>query len=149
MLEPYVMLDEGQRPIRRSPATRSYKRAFHDALRHSILTEGIRNPVNVWDVDGRYFLRYGQSRVEAAWDLALNTVPAIVSGPDASRAGLIPADRMIDLHSGPDALLGLFADPPQQWRIHPDGYLDFYKCLGHFDAELRELGIWRPQARTP
>jgi len=144
-LHPTMWLDGGAtRPICRSPATRSYKKSFHDALAKSLSVEGMRNPVNVWERDGLFYLRYGQSRVEAATDLGMSKIPAIVSGPVIPAMWFGTLERWIDLQAGPEPFLACFKDPPQQWRIHPDGHLDFYKCLGHFDDELRAAGIWRP-----
>lgn len=93
------------------------------------------NPVCIWDMGGKYFLKYGQSRVEACLATGYPHLPAIVSGPQAQPSPLFPGAIPIDLKDA-EAFLSLFRDPPFKWWVHPTGHLEFTKCWGAFEHEI-------------
>ena len=55
------------------------KPKFQDALRDSIAREGIRNPVVVYATREGDFLSFGGSRLRAARDSGLTSIPALVN----------------------------------------------------------------------
>lgn len=62
------------------PAISSHRKPlFQEALRDSIREEGLRNPVIIYALEEGCFLSFGGSRLRAAIDLGLETIPAIVN----------------------------------------------------------------------
>lgn len=55
------------------------KPKFQEALRDSIAAEGVRNPIVVYATDEGDFVSFGGSRVYAARDVGLRTIPALVN----------------------------------------------------------------------
>lgn len=131
-LERHYLLGNGEkRPIPRtdqSPEMRRLMRPLLDQVGQ------FANPICVWDIDGKYFLKYGQSRVEACLATGYPHLPAIVSGPSSSP----PPDLVglpIGLHT-PEEFLACFRDPPYKWWVHASGHLEFTKCWGQFEREI-------------
>ena len=55
------------------------KPGFREALRDSIAAEGVRNPIVVFALAEGCFISFGGSRVSAARDVGLVSIPAIVN----------------------------------------------------------------------
>jgi hypothetical protein len=55
------------------------KPLFQEALRESIRSEGIRNPIVVYRLTEGYFLSFGGSRLRAAREVGLARIPALVN----------------------------------------------------------------------
>lgn len=55
------------------------KPKFRKALRESLLKEGMRNPIIVYATPAGLFLGFGGSRAQAAKDICLKCVPAIIN----------------------------------------------------------------------
>jgi hypothetical protein len=128
------------RPLKRDAGTRDAKRGFHEALERDIQANGVRNPLCVWEIDGKLYLRYGQSRWEALRRLKIETAPAIISGPGSHPYfARLPDEpfEMIDLTDPTAAgFLKYFKDQPRKWKITEEGYLDFVRCLGEFEVQI-------------
>lgn len=132
-LERYVLLGNGdKRPVPRSDMTTEIKAYFHGPLDRQVAT--LYNPVCVWHMDGKYVLRYGQSRFEACLRTGYPTIPALVSGPESSPPEGLEG-RLIDLRST-EEFLACFRDPPYKWWIKPEGFVDFAKCWGTYEREV-------------
>jgi len=59
--------------------TTATKPQFREALRDSIAAEGIRNPVVIYSLAEGDFLSFGGSRVDAARDGGLDSIPALIN----------------------------------------------------------------------
>jgi len=55
------------------------KPKFQEALRASILEEGVRNPIVVYRLPEGYFLSFGGSRLRCAREVGLARIPALVN----------------------------------------------------------------------
>ena len=70
----------GTRPLTPEKAVIEAQKGFFSGLVNSIEREGVKLPILVWEINGKAFLRYGASRVWAARQLDLETIPAVLCG---------------------------------------------------------------------
>jgi hypothetical protein len=68
----------GLRPIAIDPGILQNRANFFQGLRASVAEVGIKVPILVWALNGKFWLRYGASRVHTARGLGIERVPAIV-----------------------------------------------------------------------
>lgn len=101
--------------------SKAQKPGFHDALRDSIASVGIRNPVLLWCISGELYLTFGGSRVRAALDLGLEFIPAIINDVSGCFAEypLVTEDNFVSY----------FRDPPRDFTFNEDG------CDYHYNLE--------------
>ena len=81
------------------------KPLFQEALRDSISREGIRNPVVIYSLVEGDFLSFGGSRLRAARDAGLDSIPALVN----DYCGRYKEE----LEVTPENALSLFTDIPE------------------------------------
>jgi hypothetical protein len=90
------------------------KPEFKKAIRESIGKEGIRNPILVWSFNEGIFLTFGGSRIMAAVDVGLDSIPAIIN------------DYTGDYESGEEVTEvnyhTFFADPPRDAEFTEKGF---------------------------
>lgn len=122
-LEPYVVVDGNPQHTRRislpgggvrewklrdlSPSAQKQEglRGFYQELRESITQYGIKVPVLIWECpEGRYYVRYGASRVKVARDLGLKYIPAVICSY-TERPGLVLGELC-----SPSAVLRAFGE---------------------------------------
>lgn len=68
----------GLRPIAIDPGILQNRANFFQGLRASVAEVGVKVPILVWALNGKFWLRYGASRVHTARGLGIERVPAIV-----------------------------------------------------------------------
>jgi len=94
------------------------KPKFQDALRESIAAEGFRNPVIIYAADEGDFLSFGGSRLRAARDLGVDTIPALVNDY-VGRYSECPLVTPENVHE-------FFTDVPQYVEFTPTGVDSHY-----------------------
>jgi hypothetical protein len=101
-----------------SEISRHRKPQFQAALRDSISEDGVRNPVVAYATSAGDFISFGGSRVLAARDVGLGTVPALVNdyvGRYEDRVEVTAAN-----------VAGFFTDVPQYIEFTPVGVTTHY-----------------------
>ncbi len=89
------------------------KPLFQEALRDSIAEEGIRNPVVVYSTKEGDFLSFGGSRLRAARDAGLTTIPALVNDYVGRYSGCTEVT--------PDNVSDFFTDVPEYLEFTDTG----------------------------
>ena len=89
------------------------KPKFQQALRESIEREGFRNPVIIYSTSEGDFLSFGGSRLRAARDLQLESIPALVNDY-SGRYSDCPEVT-------PDNVFDFFTDVPEFIEFTPTG----------------------------
>jgi hypothetical protein len=119
-----------------SAVSKAAKPGFHAALRESVRTEGVRNPVLVWALPEGIFLTFGGSRVVAAIAAGLDSIPAIINDytGEFSEGDLVTRDNYASF----------FKDVPRTFDFGPDGadyhyHLERARRHEHDDAGLAWL----------
>lgn len=110
-----------------------------ELLAKDVGLHGFRNPICVWEYQGRFYLRYGASRVYVASANPAIPLSAVVSGPGVLPDGLV--SEQIDLHAGTGLPPKLFQDYPQHVGVVPEGFVDFHHCWGKFEAKLADSHV--------
>lgn len=106
------------------------KPMFQDALRESIRQEGFRNPVVIYATVEGDFLSFGGSRLRAARDLELASIPALVNDY-CGRYDDCPEVTT-------ENVLGFFRDPP--------AYIEFTRTgvETHYSLERNRRNTYDP-----
>lgn len=106
------------------------KHEFHEALVVSIKEEGVRNPILVWSLPEGMFLTFGGSRVRAAKEAGLETIPAIIN----DYSGRYAASDTVT----PDNWQTFFTDPPREVEFGEFGF-DY-----HYNLEMARRHNYDP-----
>lgn len=121
----------GLRPRAVDPGILQNRASFFQGLRASVSEVGIKVPLLVWGINGKYYLRYGASRAYVAEKLGLERAPAILclftgaepfAGFYPIRALTSPADVLDAM--GPLSSVGHFIVDHERIDIHraePEG----------------------------
>ena len=118
------------------------KPEFRKALKDSIASEGLRNPILIFEIDGKLFVRYGVSRCLTVRELQEEgrgdgTLPAIISGPTPGVGATVSPANFLDY----------FVDPPLHVVWQPDGRFDFSICYSSWDIQAHNPAAVNRQAR--
>lgn len=98
----------------RPEISKAAKPGFHEALARSIASEGVRNPVLLWSFPEGVYLTFGGSRVRAAKEAGLETIPAIVNDAGEDFLG----NELVT----PDNWRTYFKDVPRSAEFTEDGF---------------------------
>lgn len=117
------------------------KEGFQTALRESVRTSGILNPILVWAFPEGRFLTFGGSRVRAALEEGLTEVPAIINDytGEFAQCPLVTPENVADF----------FTDPPRDTTFGDRGFdyhynLERARRQNHDPAGFAWLGEERP-----
>jgi hypothetical protein len=106
------------------------KPLFQEALRDSISKEGVRNPVVIYATVEGDFLSFGGSRLRAARDCKLDSIPALVND--------YCGRYQEELEVTPENVESLFTDVPEYIEFTPTGVDTHYSLernrRDHYDA---------------
>lgn len=98
----------------RPEISKAAKPGFHEALSADVRANGIRNPILVWSLPEGIFLTFGGSRVRAAMQAGLETIPAIINDYTGDYA---TADSVT-----PENVESFFTDVPRDYEFGEHGF---------------------------